>query len=726
MPVILNPFDAQTLQVRNSMLDAQIGINNSAQQLASGKRIVNNSEEPGTIAVAQQFERQSVVLESVYEGLGAAESMLSNASKGTETLVEFLKAISTYPIQASEGYVNAEERNAIQTVFAGAIDNYDASLKNIQFNGIVLFDGSLSNDSGIKFPTEDSIKKTIDGITTTQYTSLAAPTLTPIGSIGAALTTTPGILNLGTTLPSATQKATIPMSGMIVEGARITLQSSLATAGSDNVGSPTNQVSFILTENPAPNGTDVKIEYISAGNINTAKTLQNIADAMNLYSGNAALEGLTFTVPNGTEDIVAESNVNTTYYGGAIAGTNYTASQAVFGFNVIATGKAAINAQFEAATTSIGSYVDFSGVTGDISGFREGFENKNPFNVQLISYTDNTNNVLQIDFTDNSGNQFSGAINVPDNNQAFNQQVILTNSNLGMINIGVNLVTNDSGTTTPIDASAVQNQLNAQIKTITGFSSTLNILDSENHKSEGLSKIGIKSPDYINNFNVSNVTVAAGNNTQAPSITLDTSVGRFTGNTSYSIGGGTTITLTDSTGGTGQTQIDILTSNKIPTFDLNLQLGDNGADAFANFIKNMFTGGGIEFFVNSSFDTTSITLPSLTSETLGLDLLDVSTSEGAIVATRTINEAIKTIQAAGNKVTSYQTSLEVASSTAKAQLGANQESLTSLTLVDTAAALQSNVTAINALKSAKASFSILLAMTKVYVQLIEATAASAG
>lgn len=708
------------------MLDAQIGINNSAQQLASGKRIVNNSEEPGTIAVAQQFERQSVVLKSVSEGLGVADSMLSNALKGTETLVAFLSAISTYPIQASEGYVNAEERNAIQTVFAGAINNYDASLKNIQFNGIVLFDGSLSDDSGIKFPTEASIKKTIDGITTTQYTSLAAPTLAAVGSIGTA-STAKGVLNLGATLPSAPQTATIDLSGVIAEGARISLQSLQAAAGSKAPTNPTDQVSFILTENPAPNGTDVKIEYNGLGSINIPKTLQNIADAMNLYSGNAALEGLTFT-SNGTTSIVATSNVKTTYYGGATIASagEYSASQTVFALDATASGKTTVNVAFAPTVAAVGSYVDFSGVTGDISGFREGFEDKNPFNVQLRSFTDNTNNLLQISFTDNSGNQFSGAINIPNNTTAFSQQVILTNSNLGAINIGVNLVTNDSGTTTPIDASAVQNQLNAQIKTITGFSSTLNILDSENHKSEGLSKIGIKSPDYINNFNVSNVTVAAGNNTQAPSITLDTSLGKFTGTALYTIDGGEIITLTDSIGGTGQTQIDILTSNKVPTFDLNLQLGDNGADAFANFIKNMFTGGGIEFFVNSNFDTTSITLPSLTSKDLGLDLLDASTSEGAIVATRTINEAIKTIEAAGNKVTSYQTSLKVASSTTTAQLGANEESLTSLTLVDTPAALQSNVTAINALKSAKASFSILLAMTKVYVQLIEATAASAG
>lgn len=151
-----------SLGLTNSL--SSIGINQylSTQAMSSGKKLNTAADNPAGMAEAASF---SVQISSTGQALNNAqnsESLLSTAQGGVNQVSGDLQNINTLSVQAGNGALNAADRQAIQSQINQSLQDINQTVRNTQFNGQTLLNGSqgLSSQNGPNVGNTQTIPST--------------------------------------------------------------------------------------------------------------------------------------------------------------------------------------------------------------------------------------------------------------------------------------------------------------------------------------------------------------------------------------------------------------------------------------------------------------------------------------------------------------------------------------------------------------------------------------
>lgn len=120
------------------------------EQLATGKRINQSSDDAAGIAIAREFEKQIRAYRGASDNISDGMNALSIADGGASTISDMLQRQRELAVQSANGAYTDDQRGALDSEFQSLSQEIDRISKSTDFNGQNLLDGSsqLSDGSG--------------------------------------------------------------------------------------------------------------------------------------------------------------------------------------------------------------------------------------------------------------------------------------------------------------------------------------------------------------------------------------------------------------------------------------------------------------------------------------------------------------------------------------------------------------------------------------------------
>ncbi|MGC9418331.1 MAG: flagellin [Rhodovulum sp.] len=135
------------------------GINNNLSkvqsEISTGKSVESAKDNAAVWAIAKTMEADVSGFNKISEGLSVAESTVSVARNGAETITGLLKDMKDQIVQA-KGAANDGERTKIQANVAALRDQVASVVGAAQFNGVNLIDGSAGTMNVLSSLNRDS------------------------------------------------------------------------------------------------------------------------------------------------------------------------------------------------------------------------------------------------------------------------------------------------------------------------------------------------------------------------------------------------------------------------------------------------------------------------------------------------------------------------------------------------------------------------------------------
>ncbi len=119
-------------------------LSKSFQQLSSGKRINQASDDPAGLAVAQSLSASQRSLKSINQGISLSQGALQTASSGLQSQLESLQRARELAVQSANGTLSDNDRANLQKEYDQTIQNVDQVSSQTTFNGNNLLDGSYT------------------------------------------------------------------------------------------------------------------------------------------------------------------------------------------------------------------------------------------------------------------------------------------------------------------------------------------------------------------------------------------------------------------------------------------------------------------------------------------------------------------------------------------------------------------------------------------------------
>lgn len=120
---------------------------NANQQLASGSRINQSADDAAgqavVTALTSQINQQDVASRNANTGV----NLIQTADGATSSITDQVQRLRELSLQAQNGTYSDAQRNALNVEFQQGIQSIQQISEATSFNGINLFDGSLSNVS---------------------------------------------------------------------------------------------------------------------------------------------------------------------------------------------------------------------------------------------------------------------------------------------------------------------------------------------------------------------------------------------------------------------------------------------------------------------------------------------------------------------------------------------------------------------------------------------------
>jgi len=119
----------------------QLGI--SQLRLASGKRINSASDDAAGYVISKKMDSRVRTLSAALDNVGDAQSVLSVAEGGYQTISDLLNQIKDKQARFQNGGLGTNEQDAIATEIQQLATEIDDTVSQTKFNGKTLLDGSF-------------------------------------------------------------------------------------------------------------------------------------------------------------------------------------------------------------------------------------------------------------------------------------------------------------------------------------------------------------------------------------------------------------------------------------------------------------------------------------------------------------------------------------------------------------------------------------------------------
>ena len=134
----------QSLRAYNSLQQTNQRLGDAQLRLATGSRINQAADDSAGFAIANKLEARVRGQAQAQANIGDAQSMLTVAEGGANTIMDILQTMKEKAVQANNDSLSGNERELIQGQLNELIGEIDDIADNSDFNGVEL----LSGDAG--------------------------------------------------------------------------------------------------------------------------------------------------------------------------------------------------------------------------------------------------------------------------------------------------------------------------------------------------------------------------------------------------------------------------------------------------------------------------------------------------------------------------------------------------------------------------------------------------
>ncbi len=182
----------QALRANNSLQMTNQRLGDAQLRLATGSRINSAADDSAGFALASQLEARVRGQSQAQANIGDAQSMLTVAEGGANTIMDIVQSLKEKAVQANNDSLGDEEVQLIQNQIEALRGEIDDIAAGTDFNGVNLLDGSIDGltfqvdaDSGDTFTTtalDDNFDSATLGIDAIDVTDDAGAALDAVDS----------------------------------------------------------------------------------------------------------------------------------------------------------------------------------------------------------------------------------------------------------------------------------------------------------------------------------------------------------------------------------------------------------------------------------------------------------------------------------------------------------------------------------------------------------------
>ena len=134
----------QSLRAYNSLQQTNQRLGDAQLRLATGSRINQAADDSAGFAIANKLEARGRGQAQAQANIGDAQSMLTVAEGGANTIMDILQTMKEKAVQANNDSLSQDERGLIQGQLNELIGEIDDIANNADFNGVNLLDGNTT------------------------------------------------------------------------------------------------------------------------------------------------------------------------------------------------------------------------------------------------------------------------------------------------------------------------------------------------------------------------------------------------------------------------------------------------------------------------------------------------------------------------------------------------------------------------------------------------------
>lgn len=163
----------------------------SLSKLASGSRITKASDDAAGLAISTRISSDVTALTQAATNASHGTSILQTADGGASNISDMLQRMKALASQSVSGTVTDSERAYIDAEFSQLAEEIDGISESTRYNGASLLDGTSDFANGMVVvvgsnATSDTIKVTIDALTTSALDITAKTDEAPASLVGSA------------------------------------------------------------------------------------------------------------------------------------------------------------------------------------------------------------------------------------------------------------------------------------------------------------------------------------------------------------------------------------------------------------------------------------------------------------------------------------------------------------------------------------------------------------
>ncbi len=202
MAMVINT-NVASINSQRRLADTNNALSTSMERLSSGLRVNSAKDDAAGLAIANRMDSQirgmGVAVRNANDGI----SMAQTAEAAMGELTSTLQRMRDLGVQsANKGAVTAEDRQKLQTEFKQLNDELSRIVKNTEFNGKKIINGSLSGGVAIQIGANTSSDNQIKIDVANLSVTLANVTAASIGSVATSAKIFSAIENIDVAIKS--------------------------------------------------------------------------------------------------------------------------------------------------------------------------------------------------------------------------------------------------------------------------------------------------------------------------------------------------------------------------------------------------------------------------------------------------------------------------------------------------------------------------------------------
>ena len=135
----------QATRLATGINQLQQALEQSAQRLATGKRIITAKDDPAGMGILSSLKSQNASYNAVQKNLSAGLSLLETSASSLDSQQEILRQMKSLATEAASGTLTADQRTALQNTFTQLQTQLDQAVNNATIFGQNLTGSTAAN-----------------------------------------------------------------------------------------------------------------------------------------------------------------------------------------------------------------------------------------------------------------------------------------------------------------------------------------------------------------------------------------------------------------------------------------------------------------------------------------------------------------------------------------------------------------------------------------------------